>query len=666
MSAATACFNRKPNTPKHLTHSLERCLNRMWREMAALFAVILLLLSVVVLTPVQARAQSACVPGPGDQPETGLQGEVPLSVRQPPNGFQGFWCGMHKVGQNTLFNRGNYGATAISGHCAYSSGRNPIDVTLPTTGVVVLDVSVPANPLMVPDPSNPTGFEILRTPAMLRAYEGLRAQSGILLGSGQDRINVDVYGISQDCLHPQFFSTHITPPVGSFVGVDDNHGGWLHYDGKTFWGVPFVGGNILTEPNRVDVHAVGLDDPANPVDLIRWNRTELPPAILEKTALAGNFHDVTTNFDGTRIYMALYGEMFPSTGGSCDNGMLILDSSDIAFRRPNPQLRFVSWLSWCDQPTPAFGLGTSASAHTTQYAVHQNGKPYVITTDEGPALFQVDANGNCLQRTYSRLIDISDETNPRIIATWNPQVNDAATCAIGAADKLTYYPHYVGVNDEHAFSLVFYAAYFSGVRVVDFSDPAAPKEIGYYNAARNPALTPVTSSDHSAPPIPYDSGNCFLYTGWTDNGLIILELTDPNYNPCMRRAATGGGWLSDSSGGKITFGFQAQRTQQGLGPLGGTLDLNDHAHQVNIHIDQLSFLGSVRDSCGSVPSEANAVQFNGSGTYNGSTATFRVCAQDNGEGGGAQADRVYLTCTSGCNYSAGGAIGGGNIQVRQR
>jgi hypothetical protein len=29
--------------------------------------------------------------------------------------------------------------------------------------------------------------------------------------------------------------------------VQDNHGGWLSYDGKTFYGVPFIGKNILLD-----------------------------------------------------------------------------------------------------------------------------------------------------------------------------------------------------------------------------------------------------------------------------------------------------------------------------------------------------------------------------------------------------------------------------------
>ncbi len=60
------------------------------------------------------------------------------------------------------------------------------------------------------------------------------------------------------------------------------------------------------------------------------------------------------------------------------------------------------------------------------------------------------------------------------------------------------------------------------------------------------------------------------------------------------------------------------------------------------------------------------MQLDGVGTYNGEKATFRVCVQDNGEGSRAPADALHLTCTAGCNYTIGGAIGGGNIEVRQK
>jgi hypothetical protein len=115
--------------------------------------------------------------------------------------------------------------------------------------------------------------------------------------------------------------------------------------------------------------------------------------------------------------------------------------------------------------------------------------------------------------------------------------------------------------------------------------------------------------------------------------------------------------------GRISFGFDAKRTDGGLE---GRLQLNDRVARANIHVTQVTFLGSVRDQCGSVPARANSLQFEGTGTYNGEAASFRVCAQDNGEGRSPEADRFHLACTSGCDYSTGGALGGGNIQVRQR
>src|SRR5262245_43079084 len=37
--------------------------------------------------------------GPGDRPETGLQGQVPIALRMQAGGFQGFSCNMQLIGQ---------------------------------------------------------------------------------------------------------------------------------------------------------------------------------------------------------------------------------------------------------------------------------------------------------------------------------------------------------------------------------------------------------------------------------------------------------------------------------------------------------------------------------------------------------------------------------------
>jgi hypothetical protein len=623
-------------------------------------------------------AESFCVPGPGDRIETGVHGGVPGFERQPPLGFQGFWCGARMVGQHALYNRGSFGDVQLivddRGHCAYASMRTPSDLNLLTTGTVVLDVSVASEPVDV---------QILRTPAMLRAYSGFEIQGQRMVAAHQNSDPFDVYDVSGNCLQPTLMATTIT--------AQHNHDGWLTPDGKTYYGVPFGGqhdpehpeegeGGIRDNPHRIDLHVMDLSDPTQPRHLLNWNRRQLPLDVYDRTSFTTNFHDVSTNDDGTRIYLALYGGGDEELAAidACANGLLILDSTDVALRRPDPQLRFISWTSWCDQQIdPDFGDGRTASAHTTEYVIHENGKEYIVTTDEGSALGG-SANGMCEQRTYSRFIDISDERNPRVVSTFKPDVNKPENCAANLASNTTGgMVHYVGFDDRYKMRLVFYASSNQGIRIVDFRDPENPKEIAYYVKGRHVAenaapaalfpnfttgSTSITGTDFSRPDPRYDAENCFIYTGWNQGGLAIIELTNPEYNPCMRRSATGGGWLDGSAPGekgKVEFDFSAKRTKRGLE---GKLRLADQAVGARVEIRELTFVGSLRDRCGSVPARATSLQFEGSGTYNGQNATFRVCVQDNKP---AKADRFHLACTSGCTYVTGGVLAGGNIQVRE-
>jgi hypothetical protein len=626
-------------------------------------------LALVLVSPIPTdKAQAYCIPGPGDRPETGLQGAVPFEERQPPLGFQGFWCGARKVGQHALFDRGSYGDTLQIRHCAYSSMRDPSDLNAPTTGTAVLDVTAASQPEVV---------QILRTPAMIRAYSALEIQGNIMIGAfkdfGPDGTNpLDVYDVSGDCLQPVHLST--------FNVASGNHDGWLTPDAKTYYGVPFGGQTIQQNPNRIDIHVTDLSDPTQPRHLLNWNRLQLPAEVQARTLATRNFHDASTNDDGTRLYLALYGGNnalggFPADGsGRCANGLLILDSSDVALRRPNPQLHYVSFLSWCDQQIdPDFGDGSTAASHATEYVIHENGKEYIVTTDESGGGLSGTANGMCDQRTYARIIDISDETNPQVVGTFKPDVNKPENCERNLIEQTNGgMVHYIGFDDRYKMRLVFYAGADQGIRVVDFRDPENPKEIAYYVKERH-STTPITDTDFTRPDPRYDAANCFIYTGWNQGGLVIIELTNPEYNPCMRRTTSGEGSLADSSAGKskIRFEFDAKRIDRGLK---GELELKDHGANAKIHIDQITSLGSIRDACGSVLPSENSVQFEGNGTYNGENASFRVCVQDNSERRarrkGAEADRFYLTCTGGCTYSTGAkvtddAIDGGNIRVRQ-
>ena len=622
-----------------------------------------------------ASAATACVPGPNDRPEI-IQGAATAAERNVPGGYQGAWCGARLVGANQLFDRGSYGNTAIIGKCIYSSMRDPSDLNAPTTGTAVVDNSVPSNPQIA---------GMLRTPAMIRAYSTLYIKQGKLFGAfkdfGPNGTNpFDTYDVSGDCLHPALLSS--IPNVGG-----GNHDGWVANDAKTYYGIPFGGVRLLSganntiNPARIDMHVTDLTDPKNPKPWFTWNRLQMPAdvqAAPTRPLAATNFHDVSSNADGTRLYMALYGgnnslggnnnNPIPEQNQRCSNGMVILDSTDVQNRVPGATLKFVSFTSWCDanqQIDPDFGDGSTASAHATEWITHENGKQYVLTTDESGGGLDGGPSGVCAQRTYARMIDITDELHPQVVGTFKPDVNKPENCASNLAnDTNGGMVHYIGIDDRNHARIVFYAAANSGVRVVDWRDPANPKEIAYYHAA-NDTKTKPGETDFTRPDIQYDPTNCLLYTGWNQGGLKTLELTNPDYNACMHRAGSGGGMLLDGKGQKkAQVDLLAQRV--GNGNMVGKFSLNDRQTGDKLSVDTLTMVGSVRDACGSVASQSYAsMQFEGTGTFNGAPASFRVCLQQNANGAQGSADLLHVSCTSGCSYEADGAVQG-SLKVNQQ
>ena len=92
---------------------------------------------------------------------------------------------------------------------------------------------------------------------------------------------------------------------------------------------------------------------------------------------------------------------------------------------------------------------------------------------------------------------------------------------------------------------------------------------------------------------------------------------------------------------------------------------------MKIHLKTVDTFNRLSGQCGSVSPGPASAEFTGSGTYNGASASFRVCVSDAGEpgsGSGAAADLFHLECTAGCSYTttnrvADEQLDGGNIQV---
>jgi len=648
--------------------------------------------------PIPAKKIDYCEPGPGDQPETGLRGAIPAADRGPSKNditFKGFWCGARKVAQHKLFDRGAFGDLQLKDRCAYASRRDgtkdalgqPITDQKQYVGTIVFDMKTPTKMVITPDddqvghasfdPAGPNPYgKVLRTPAMIRAYSALELQGNIMIGAYKDNgptvdgkvtNPLDVYDVS-DCLHPVPLSTTYNTPQG-------NHDGWLTPDGKTYYGIPFSGDPIIGRGNvdngnknqvvpeavnRIDMHVTDLSDPKKPKALLNWNRLDLPQAVQDnlgwKILNTTHFHDVSTNDDGTRVYMALYGGTNSLGGGNktaieartqrCGNGLLIMDSSDVVKRVPNPKLKYISFVSWCDEKQmidPDFGNGETASAHATEWVRHVNGKEYIVSTEESGGGLGGTPSGICGHQSYARMIDISDEKNPQVVGTYKSDANKPENCEKNLAeDTWAGMTHYLGFDDRSNMRLAVYASAYGGMRFVDWKDPTHPIEVAYYIKERNTS----DQMDFTRPDPRYDTENCLYYTGWNQGGLVSVELTNPEYNACMSRSASVKGKVA-SAKGNLEVTVEASRNGNGA-PAVASMTLKGQGHDAQL--TSVTRLGSAIDASGDITATRNSVQIDGSGTFDGKPATFRVLVQDNSNNTGI----FSFTCTSGCDFSTSG------------
>lgn len=395
-------------------------------------------------------AKAEC--GPDDRPETALQGQVPLNERGA--AFSGYSCNLELVGQYAGDGAG--WQMAWYGDCAYyggaTSGSGPQADPRPLQsepGTTVIDASDPADPKFV---------RRLTSPSMIDPWESLKVnrKRGILAAQnsnmGNGGLEVDVYDVSADCTDPKLLSSQ---EVGTSVG----HSGTLSADGTIYYGSPL--GNSDGNPKAVDI--------SNP----------RKPKLITEDFPVGT-HDLSTNADGTRAYLA-------NTDG---NGLAILDTTQVQQRRKNPQIPVVSELYWPD----------GAVAQMTQ-PLTIDGKPYILFVDEGASgLTKWDFCQRGLPAyAFARLIDISDERKPRVASRMMLETHLPANCATTLADSqgaiFGYDSHYCTASNGKGDSttgpvtdaVIVACGYFeSGLRVFDVRDPANVTEIAYYNPPARP------------------------------------------------------------------------------------------------------------------------------------------------------------------------------------
>ena len=408
--------------------------------------------------------------GPSDHIETGLQGETTMLERFSGDSQTAYNCNLELVGeepQDTYQGGYSQDGPAYYDVCAYyGSDRGA------TTGqgIKVIDASDPRHPVVTAN--------LTDTPAALNPHEteATNAKSRILVAGQNGGPNFAVYDIS-DCRHPVLKSSIVLP--GS-----NGHMGAFAQDGKTY----YLSQNPCCSGFGGPLYVVDVSDPSNAKALPTWN-------------FAGNGRPHSLNVNpqgfaglavGTRAYMN-QGRSWPFA--DAPDGLVITDVSDYQFRRPNPQIRIVSTLFYPDQ-------GTAES----MIPLKINGHPYVLTIDEAGAASASDGwPGACTRGFpafgYPQIIDVADETNPKIIAKLRLQVDDPANCEalrletppdVPGTAPGTNLPAISGTTNYSIESCVAdnpddtkmlaCGGQNAQLRVFDVSDPIHPKEIAYWKS----------------------------------------------------------------------------------------------------------------------------------------------------------------------------------------
>lgn len=345
---------------------------------------------------------------------------------------------MRLVGHNDLSGRGDcMHVNVVDGYAFVGHmGENGI-------GTSILNVHDPAQPALVAQ---------IPVPAHTHSHK-VQVVGDILL------VNYEQYGRAGTGVTGLKVFDVSRPTQPREIGFLPMAGKGVHR--MTYWEPPYayVTGSDAGWTDQFFM-VVDLSDPTAPREVGRWWLPGMwtaggePPAAPPGRRYA--LHHALTR--GDRAYM-----------GWWDAGLVILDIAD----KSRPQL--VSRL--------AFGLDVSACTHT---ALPVPGREILIVTDEGVSSY-------CPEVTkIVRVVDIKDEHYPAVIGSFPiPEGNFATRGG-------WFGPH--NIHEMRPGSLIdpetIYVTYFNaGMRVVDISDPAQPRERGHFVPAAPPGRPAIQMND---------------------------------------------------------------------------------------------------------------------------------------------------------------------------
>lgn len=327
--------------------------------------------------------------------------------------------GFRQVGHSDLGGFGDGMQVMRSGDALYVGHFGPSKM-----GTSILDVSDVANPRLVHQMRAPDGGHTHKVQVadglLLTNHEAFR-------GGMPERVGLAVYDLSD-------------PHLPREVGFWNSTGKGVHrivYEGGPY---AYVSATPDGFEERIWV-VVDVSDPEHPVERARWwwpgmkqGETRTWPESESRSVHHAMVH-------GDRAYLGFW-----------DSNMVILDISDL------DDIGVVSHLQW------------EVGGHT-HTCLPMPGRDIVVVTDEA-------ISNECEGDPHMvRVVDVSDETSPEVVAICPPPEGDF--CERG----LRFGAHCLHENRPGSYrsAEVVFTTYFNGgLRVYDLADPLDPRDIAHW------------------------------------------------------------------------------------------------------------------------------------------------------------------------------------------
>ena len=434
--------------------------------------------------------------------------------------------GFQLVGHDPLSNRGMNAALAVYQHYVYVGSRTDASAGHVHPGVQIVDARNPEHLRTVGEINGPFEAQPYLTSRELRVIPDQKLlvvlnfkcsvvihacaapPKGVKVAS-----NFTFYDISNPA-HPRYVSTY-TPqekPHEFFLWHDPSRAGrtLMYYTTPTTAVSPTE--NDATPANLV-VTDVSQARSGTFTDLARFNPNDRISQSLRTPDETDALHSVSVRFDGRRAYLAYLG-----------SGMLVLDTTQLADAQPHPQLALVT----DPAKRPSWG---NPGDHSE---VKVPGRPYTLSTTEVYGTF-TDPEDHC-PWGWVRLIDIRDETAPKVVGEFKTAHNDPSRCSsynAGTLERSSYASHNPTVVGG---KLALVTWHSDGLQALDISDPTHPGSAGSFLpqpltsvATEDPALGGGDSHVQAwSYPVVSDG---LVYMVDIRNGLYVLRYHGRNGNP---------------------------------------------------------------------------------------------------------------------------------------